>query len=89
MATETLEVLIKVVNQATQGIQQVSKSLEKANQSQSKIAKNTSQMVKQNNLVAASFKNLRQGIVAYIAVLATGRLIEFADATQRIENRIR
>ena len=33
MATETLEVLIKVVNQATQGIQQVSKSLEKANQS--------------------------------------------------------
>lgn len=89
MATETLEVLIKVVNQATQGIQQVSKSLEKANQSQSKIAKNTSQMVKQNNLVAASFKNLRQGIVAYIAVLATGRLIEFADATQRIENRIK
>ena len=36
-----------------------------------------------------TFQRARGFVLAYLAALATGRLVEFADATQRIENRIR
>tara|TARA_R100001591_G_scaffold116363_1_gene133244 strand:- start:134 stop:2653 length:2520 start_codon:yes stop_codon:yes gene_type:complete len=36
-----------------------------------------------------AFANIRRAALAYIAALATGRLIEFADSTQRIDNRIK
>ena len=89
MATETLEVLIKVVNQATQGIQQVQKQLNTANKQQQRIAKSTKSLAASNNMLVAGFGRLRTSIIAYIGVLATTKLLEFADATQRIENRIK
>ena len=89
MATETLEVLIKVVNQATQGIQQVQKQLNTANKQQQRIAKSTKSLAASNNMLVAGFGRLRTSIIAYVGVLATTKLLEFADATQRIENRIK
>ena len=55
MATETLEVLIKVVNQATQGIQQVQKQLNTANKQQQRIAKSTKSLAASNNMLVAGF----------------------------------
>ena len=44
---------------------------------------------KANERGASAFRTIRTAAIAYILSLATGKLVEFADATQRIENRIR
>ena len=44
---------------------------------------------KANERGSSAFRTIRTAAIAYIAALATGKLVEFADATQRIENRIR
>lgn len=36
-----------------------------------------------------TMERARTAVLAYVAALATGRLISFADATQRIDNRIK
>ena len=46
-------------------------------------------VAKANQSGASAFRTIRTAAIAYIAALATGKLVEFADATQRIENRIR
>ena len=46
-------------------------------------------VAKANERGSSAFRTIRTAAIAYIAALATGKLVEFADATQRIENRIR
>ena len=41
------------------------------------------------NTLTQTMQRARGVILAYVAALATGRLISFADATQRIDNRIK
>ena len=41
------------------------------------------------NTLTQTMQRARTAILAYVAALATGRLISFADATQRIDNRVK
>ena len=41
------------------------------------------------NTLTQTMQRARSVILAYVAALATGRLIAFADATQRIDNRVK
>jgi tape measure domain-containing protein len=88
MATQ-IEVTLKLIDQVSKQLGVINQTINKTTSAQTRTAANTQTLVKQNDKLAASFRQVRTAALSYIAALATSRLIDFADATQRIENRIK
>lgn len=88
MATQ-IEVTLKLIDQVSKQLGVINQTINKTTTAQRRTASNTQTLVKQNDKLAASFRQVRAAALSYIAALATSKLIDFADATQRIENRIK
>jgi len=88
MATQ-IEVTLKLIDQVSKQLGVINKTIQKTNISQNRTAANTQRLVAQNSKLADSFRQVRTAALGYVAALATGQLVQFADATQRIENRIK